>query len=265
MTEHDTGQVAVSAAEIYESFFVPALFTEWPARVLAAAGVDAGDKVLDVACGTGVLARTALERVGASGTVAGVDMNAGMLAVARKQSTAVTWHQGDACALPFADNEFDRVASQFGLMFFPDRPRALQEMRRVTRDGGRIAVAVWGSLADTSGYAAMAALLLDLFGADVANSLAAPYALGDRDVLASLCAEAGIHAAHIETIVGQARFASLDAWLYTDIRGWTLADVIDDVDYARLSTAAHERLTSFVNDDGSVSFATPAHIVSFTA
>jgi len=265
MTDHDTGQVAASAAEIYESFFVPALFAEWPARVLSAAGVSAGDQVLDVACGTGTLARAALDWVGASGTVTGIDMNDGMLAVARKHSAAITWQSGDACALPYPADTFDRVVSQFGLMFFPDRPRALQEMRRVTRDGGRIAVAVWGSLADTPGYAAMSALLLDLFGADVANSLAAPYSLGDRDVLASLCAEAGIDAAHIETIVGQAHFASLDAWLYTDIRGWTLADIINDADYARLSAAATEGLSSFVNDDGSVSFAAPAHVVSFAA
>lgn len=265
MTEHDTGQVATSAAEIYESFFVPALFAEWPARVLAAAGVRAGDHVLDVACGTGILARAALDRVGDSGKVTAIDMNDGMLAVARKQSTAVSWHTGDACTLPFAADEFDCVVSQFGLMFFPDRQQALREMRRVARDGGRIAAAVWGALADTPGYAAMAALLLDLFGADIANSLAAPYSLGDRDVLASLCANAGIRDAHIETIIGRAQFENLEAWLYTDIRGWTLADVIDDTDYARLTTAARDRLSSFVQDDGSVSFATPAHIVSFTA
>ncbi len=265
MTEHDTGQVAASAAEIYESFFVPALFAEWPAHVLAAATVGPGDHVLDVACGTGILARAALARVGTSGSVTAIDMNDGMLAVARQRSTAVTWHEGDACALPFADNAFDHVVSQFGLMFFPDRPRALQEMRRVTRNGGQIALAVWGSLDDTPGYAAMSALLLDLFGADVANSLAAPYSLGDRDVLASLCAEAGINDAHIETVVGRAQFASLDAWLYTDIRGWTLANIINDADYARLTAAATERLSSFVNDDGGVSFAAPAHVVSFTA
>ncbi len=265
MTDHDTGQVAASAAEIYDSFFVPALFAEWPARVLAAAAVQSGDHVLDVACGTGVLARSARDQVGAAGAVTAIDINDGMLAVARKRSPDIAWHTGDAGALAFADDTFDRVVSQFGLMFFPERVRALREMRRVARGNGRIAVAVWGSLAETPGYAAMAALLLDLFGADVANSLAAPYALGDPDVLDTLCTEAGIDDAVIDTIVGRAQFASLDAWLYTDIRGWTLADVIDDADYARLSAAAHERLSAFVDDDGSVSFDAPAHIVSFAA
>ncbi len=265
MTDHDTGQVAASAAEIYDSFFVPALFAGWPARVLAAAAVQTGCQVLDVACGTGVLARSARDRVGAAGSVTGIDINDGMLAVARKRSPDIAWRTGDAGALPFVADTFDCVVSQFGLMFFPDRPRALREMRRVTRRNGRIAVAVWGALADTPGYAAMAALLLDLFGADVANSLAAPYALGDRDVLGSLCTEAGIHDAVIDTIVGRAQFASLDAWLYTDIRGWTLANVIDDADYARLSAAARERLSAFVDDAGAVSFDAPAHIVSFAA
>lgn len=265
MTEHATGQVAASAAEIYESFFVPALFAEWPPRVLAAADVGAGDHVLDVACGTGILARAALERVGAAGAVTAIDLNDGMLAVARKRSTAIDWRNGDACELPFADQTFDCVVSQFGLMFFPDRVRALREMCRVTRADGRIAFAVWGALADTPGYAAMAALLEELFGAEVASSLAVPYSLGNRDKLGSLCASAGIDTPHIETVIGRAQFANLDAWLYTDIRGWTLADVINDADYARLAAAAPERLSAFVAADGSVGFDAPAHIVSFTA
>lgn len=263
MTEHDTGQVAASAADIYDSFFVPALFSEWPVRVLKAAGVGAGHDVLDVACGTGVLARAAFDQVGPSGSVTGIDINDGMLAVARKHAAAVTWQTGDAGALPFSDGSFDRVVSQFGLMFFPDRPRALQEMRRVTRAGGRVAVAVWGTLASTPGYAAMAGLLNDLFGADVANSIEAPYCLGDRDALASVLVEAGIPDARIDTFVGRAQFASLDAWLYTDIRGWTLASVIDDADYARLAAAAPDALSAFVQADGSVRFDAPAHIASF--
>ena len=265
MTEHDTGQVAASAADIYDAFFVPALFGEWPERVLQAADVRAGHAVLDVACGTGVLARAALNRVGTAGSVTAIDINDGMLGVARQQSTVINWHSGDAGELPFGDSSFDRVVSQFGLMFFPDRPRALHEMRRVTRDGGRVAVAVWGTLAATPGYAAMAALLNDLFGADVASSIEAPYSLGDSEALTSLFADAGIRDVRIDTIVGRAQFASLEAWLHTDIRGWTLASVIDDADYARLAAAAPDALSTFVRPDGSVTFDAPAHIASFAA
>jgi len=264
MSEHNAGQVAASAAEIYETFFVPALFADWPDRVLAAAEVGSGDRVADIACGTGVLARAAQDCVGANGSVTGVDINEGMLAVARELSASITWQTGDASRLPFDDATFDRVVSQFGLMFFPDQAGALREMRRIVRPGGRVAVAVWGSLDSTPGYAAMASLLNDLFGADIAASVEAPYSLGDAAVIESLCVDAGINDANIGTIIGQARFPSVDTWVYTDIKGWTLADLIDDADYARLVEAAPTALSAYVDANGGVAFDAPAHIVTFT-
>jgi len=90
MNEHEKGQVAASAAEIYDQFFVPALFADWPEHVLRAANVQAGDSVLDVACGTGVLARKAADLVGPSGSVVGVDINEGMLAAARQKAPDIT-------------------------------------------------------------------------------------------------------------------------------------------------------------------------------
>ena len=145
MNDHEAGQLVASAAEVYEQFFVPALFAEWSAHVLAEASVQAGDNVLDVACGTGVLARAAADLVGRRGQVVGVDLNEGMLAVARAKAPQIRWHHGAAESLPFDDNSFDRVVSQFGLMFFADQQQALREMQRVVRENGRVAVAVWGS------------------------------------------------------------------------------------------------------------------------
>ncbi len=260
VSEHESGQVAVSAAEVYEEFFVPALFAEWPARVLQSAAVQNGDAVLDVACGTGILAREAVKRVGASGSVVGIDTNEGMLAVARRKAADISWKAAPAENLPFDARSFDRVVSQFGLMFFDDQRRALQEMVRVLRPGGTMAVAVWGSLAATPGYAAVAEILADLFGPEIAKSIEVPYALGEIQALASLFAKAGLDKVRIETIYGKARFSSVAAWIYTDIRGWTLADVIDDEGFARLSEYASERLAQFAQPDGAVIFDAPAHI-----
>ncbi len=127
MTNAQRGQVVHSAAEVYEEFFVPALFGQWPDRVLDAVGASEGDRILDVGCGTGVLARAAVERVGGTGRVAGVDPNDGMLAVARRLGPDVTWDTGVAEHLPYPDASFDRVVSQFALMFFttltPPSPR----------------------------------------------------------------------------------------------------------------------------------------------
>jgi SAM-dependent methyltransferase len=220
--------------------------------------------VLDAACGTGVLTRAVAELVGPGGTVVGLDLNEGMLAVARRAAPGVEWRQGSAGRLPFAAGQFDAVVSQFGLMFFEDRPAALREMLRVTRPGGRLAVAVWGSLDETPGYAAMAELLRRLFGDEVAESLRAPYVLGDRHTLHTLFVEAGLPDARITTQVGAARFPSVPAWVHTEIRGWTLADRLDDAQVGWLVAEAERALGQFVTADGTVSFPAPAHIVAAT-
>ena len=153
-----------SPAEIYDAQFVPALFQPWARRVVEIAGIRPGQRVLDVACGTGVLACAAAARVGATGSVTGLDANAEMVAVARRKRPDLAWRVGHAEALPFPDASFDAVVSQFGLMFFQDRRAALREMMRVLRPGGRLVVAVCDGLAHSPGYAVLAELLQRLFG-----------------------------------------------------------------------------------------------------
>ncbi len=263
MNDSSTGQVTRSAADIYEEFFVPALFAEWPPRLADAAQLAPGQRVLDVACGTGVLAREAARRV-APGAVTGLDRNGGMLAVARRMAPAIDWREGRAEALPFADGAFDAVVCQFALMFFEDRVAALKEMRRVLRPGGRLAVAVWDAAERSPGYADMIVLLQRLFGAAVADELRAPFVLGDRALFGSLFAEAGIAGVEIRTVSGMARFPSIESWVHTDIKGWTLADRIDDAQYRTLLREAARELQRYAQPDGTVAFAAPAHIASCT-
>ncbi|MBC2776473.1 methyltransferase domain-containing protein [Parasphingopyxis marina] len=262
MSDADTGQVTASAAEIYDTFFLPALFQRWAAPVCEAADIRPGDHVLDVACGTGVLALEAKRRAGDGGIVRGLDCNAGMLAVARGASADIVWDEGRAEALPFADNSLDAVVSQFGLMFFEDRGQALAEMWRVLRPGGRLAAAVWAGLERVPGYMAMVTLLDRLFGAETADALYAPYCLGDEKALARLFAAAGIADAQVTLHGGPAIFPSVASWVHTDIRGWTLADAIDDAQFARLLAEAETEFRDFVAADGTVSFAHPALIVT---
>ena len=256
------GQVTRGAAEVYEEFFVPALFREWAPRVAEAARLEPGQKVVDVACGTGVLAREAAGRVKRCGSVVGLDRNEGMLAVARRLEPTVEWRLGTAEALPFADGAFDVVVSQFGLMFFQDRVAALKEVWRVLRPGGRLAIAVWDVLDHSPGYAAMVALLQRLFGGAIADQLRAPFALGEAEILRSLFADAGLTEVTIITLNGTARFPSLEAWVRTDVKGWTLADLIDDVQYRTLLQEAETELSHYVGRDGSVAFRTSAHIAT---
>ena len=262
MGESESGQVSASAAEIYEEFYLPALFEEWPPRVIEAARIQRGQRVVDVACGTGVLARAVAERVGPKGSTVGVDINEGMLDVARGNAPEIEWRQAPAEALPIDDDSFDNVVSQFGLMFFEDQRRALEEMMRVLRPGGNLAVAVWDTLENTPGYTAVTQLLQRLFGDEAADAMRAPYSLGDQQVLQRLFASAGISGAEIQTHEGTARFPSIEAWIYTDIKGWTLADMIDDEQYELMLREARQELARFVTAEGTVAFPAPAHIVT---
>lgn len=254
--------MAPTAAEVYEAFFLPALFEQWTDRVLDAAGVSEGDRVLDVGCGTGVLARRASERVGSSGRVVGLDPNDGMLAVARR-TPGVEWMTGVAEDLPLERTSFDVVVSQFAMMFFDDRRLALSEVGRVLRGGGRVAIATWASLDETPGYAAMVALLDRLFGRGAGDALRVPYILGDQGDLHDLlsCVFADVAVTKLD---GTARFDSIEAWVHTDIRGWTLSEM-SDRDYGILLEAAHAELARFTDDQGRVTFPAPALVCIGTA
>lgn len=264
MSDVRTGQVTGSAAEVYDALFVPALFIDWPPRVADAAALRPGDHVLDVACGTGVLARHAAARVQPNGRVIGLDLNEGMLEVARRRAPEVEWTPGEAEDLPFAGDRFDAVVSQFGLMFFSDREAALREAWRVLKPGGRLAVAVWARLEDTPGFFALSGLLHRLFGDEVKGALDAPFALGEPDALRALFARAGISGARVATLPGTTRFPSLRDWLHAEIRGWTLSDRIDEAGYERVQREGAVELARFVDARGAVEFASPAHVVSAT-
>ncbi|MEO1290435.1 MAG: methyltransferase domain-containing protein [Chloroflexota bacterium] len=261
MTNSERGQVVRSAAEVYQDFFVPALFQQWAERVAGFANLRANDGVLDVACGTGVLTRAIAERTGSPENIIGLDINEGMLAVARRTSEAIDWRKGQAEDLPFEDNHFDAVVSQFGLMFFENRTQAITEMVRVLKPKGTLVVAVWDKLDNTAGYAAMAKLLERLFGTDIASSLYAPFNLGDTSQLRPLFDHPLLSDVTIKTLDGTAKFPSIEDWVYTDIKGWTLADQIDDEQYQLLLTEAKKDLARFVIDDATVAFDAPAHIV----
>lgn len=263
MTQHTDGQVIASAAEIYDQFFVPALFQTWPPRVADIAMIREGQHVLDVACGTGILACEAANRVGGTGTVVGLDINDGMLAVARRKYSAIQWHQGPAEALPFADSTFDVVVSQFGLMFFADRLRALREMARVLRPGGRLAVAVWDTVEHIEGYAPLSNLLEQLYGPEVGAAVRAPFTLGEPVLLRKLLAEVdGLCNIDLHHQHSTMRFPSMHAWLHTEIRGWVLADRLDDTQFAAFLHEAHPTLAPYVQVDGTVALRAPAYIVS---
>ena len=260
-------QAGRSPAEVYDECFVPALFRPWGPVLCDAANLVPGQRVLDVACGTGALTVAAADRVAAGGAtggaVLGLDANPEMLAVARRKRPDVEWHEGRAESLPFADASFDAVVSQFGLMFFDDRVAALREMHRVLRPGGRLAVAVCDALERSPGYAALAALLDRLFGKRVGDSFRSPFVLGDATALHAMCDAAGIAGARVAQREGTVRFESIDALVSTERACvWTLGGLLDDAQFERLLLEARSAFRPFVDAGGKVAFSMPALLIT---
>lgn len=260
-------QSQINAATAYEQLLVPALFGRWAATVADSAQIRPGQRVLDVACGTGVLAREIASRVGRHGRVAGLDPNAGMLQLASQLAGGIEWRQGTAESLPYPDHAFDVVVSQFGLMFFADRLQAVREITRVLAPRGRLALAVWDSLESNPAYAAEVHLLDRMAGIKAGNAVRAPFALGDRVALMDLLAEAGVPDAAVTSHIGTAEFPSVRVMVEADLRGWlpVMGVVLAEDEIGRILTEAEIVLERYVTRSGTVAFATQALIVTGTA
>lgn len=245
MDQHQRWQLHGTAPAAYERYLVPTLFAPWAADLLARVGLQPGARVLDVACGTGIVARLAAPQVGATGHVTGIDRNAGMLDMARAQTAtwrpAVRWLAGDAEALPFAAATFDAVFCQQSVQFFTAPARAVQEMRRVLVPGGRCALNVAHSLPYNPYLGALADALERHIAPEVGAVMRAPCSLGNAETLRALLVMAGFrdirlhimfltirHPAAMEFLAGQlaaAPVAAAVAALDTAARMALLSDI----------------------------------------
>jgi ubiquinone/menaquinone biosynthesis C-methylase UbiE len=179
-------------AETYEAFMVPFRFRPWAEALFDHVDVPAGARVLDLACGTGIVARVAATRLQGSGTITGVDMNPAMIEVARSASAAehleIDWQVGLAGELPFPDASFDLVTIQQGLQFFPDKPTALRDCLRVLVPGGLLAVEIWSALEKQGVQKAYAEAIERVTGTP---SMHAPYGTTTAQQMHDLIAGAG--------------------------------------------------------------------------
>ena len=262
MAEPERWQVSTDAAEVYESCFVPAIFGAWAGPVADAAGIRRGSKVLDVGCGTGVLAREALKRVGQDGQVVGLDLNDGMLAVAARTEPRIEWRQGDATSLPFEDASFDVVVSQFALMYFPDRVTSLSEMWRTLAPGGRLAIASWAAIDHARGYQMLVDIAARQCGRAAADVLTAPFVLGDQAELAKLFIDSGISGATVTLHEGSIRFPSVREFIRIEVKGSPLADMLSDDAMEAVAAESERALAEFVVPSGEIVMPMDAHIVT---
>jgi len=252
-----------SPGEIYERHIVPAIFATWVPSLLDFAALRPGERVLDLACGTGVVAREAVSRVGASGRVVGLDINGGMLARARATSVDFEWCEGNAMDLQFAAGAFDVVVCQQGLQFFPDESKGIREAQRVLVSGGRLAAAVWCSIESSPGHRAMALGLERHVGAEAAKPMYAIFRLGDPQALQTSLESAGFHDVRLRRERKVARFPSPNLFAQWMVAGSVLGRTgvqLGDESLSAMIREVDEALQPYVAPDG-LAFPMEAHLV----
>jgi ubiquinone/menaquinone biosynthesis C-methylase UbiE len=226
-----------SFAETFEKLVVPSLFAPWGRDLIERARpIGPSERVLDLGCGTGIVARLLRERLGGAATIAGLDVNPGMLAVARRVAPELEWHEGNAMALPFQDGAFDLVLSQQMLQFVPDREAAARELRRVLSPGGRVVASTWRSLAELPFYEALTRVAERQLG----KSNDTRWSFGDGEALRALLAGAGFGDVRVETVTRADPSPELPVRLNVMAMNFDLAGFSDDERERRLAAVEAE-------------------------
>ena len=247
------------SAETYEQYFVPAIFSPWAERLIDRTTIQDGDHVLDVACGTGIVARLASPLVGETGSVVGVDNDEGMLAVATATAAAeglpIQWKETDATDLPFSEERFDGVLCQQGLPFFEDPVPALAEMRRVVAPDGRVVLNVGRPLEYQPGWDVLAEALSRHIGDEWGTMMHGPFPAWNGADLEQIARDAGFDDVSVTIDVGSVRFPSVEEFINRQAATSPLAEPIGAAPKAvrdELIQDVEDELEGYTDDDGVV-------------
>ena len=232
---------------------MPFVIGPWVPALLDLAELRAGERVVDVACGTGVVSRLAARRVAPRGTVTGLDLNEGMLAVAMRlplpPDLTIDWRQGSALALPFADGTFDVVLCQQGLQFFPDRLKALAEMHRVLKPVGRVALSAWTG--PSPYFTAQREGLARYLSAEAASTSAAAFSLGDAEEFRGLLEGAGFRDVVVQPVRMTLRFPPPEEFLLRHLSALPVAAIVAAAgEETRRALVAHMKDATHAYVDG---------------
>ncbi len=241
-----------SAPEIYERYFTPSIGRPLADELITAAALRPGERVLDVACGTGTITRLAAELVGSTGVVAGLDLNPGMLAVAREVTPAdysISWYQSNAESMPIEDGAYDVVLSQLGLQFMADKPAALAEMYRVLAPGGRLALSVTGPTPPP--FVVFADAIGEHINPEISPFVHMVFSLNDPDLLQSLASDAGFRDVSIEVYNRKLKLPAPREFMWQYVHSTPLAEAVGQADLesqAALEQAVVTGWQEFVED-----------------
>lgn len=257
-----TAPEMTQAAAAFDDLLVAAVFRSFARLAADEVAPLRGQRLLDVACGTGVLAQELAARLGDPAGVVGVDANPAMLEIARRGAPEIGWQRADAACLPFEAERFDHVVCQFAVMLFDDPEAALSEMWRVLAPGGALTVLVFDALERNPVYDTIAARYGEWIGPVLSQALRAAFSLGREGDLEAVFRAAGTAAPTIRTHTITARFPSVEALVLSDVKGWfpfsgvTLKQPVIDLIVADMKQA----LAPHVAADGSLSFPVAAHM-----
>lgn len=231
---HFTGSIP----ENYDRHLGPVLFEPYARDVARRLPAGEGTRVLEVACGTGIVTRHLRERLPAGARLVATDLNQPMIDHARRRLEGVRgieWQQADACALPFPDKSFDAVVCQFGLMFVPDKPLALRQARRVLADGGTLLLSTWDSLERNAFAKAAHEKIASFFPSDPPTFYQVPFSLWDTGALKEMAAGAGFTDVRIEPVAFQGESPSASDLAMGLVEGNPVAGMIRERKVAQVS------------------------------
>jgi ubiquinone/menaquinone biosynthesis C-methylase UbiE len=240
-------QLSGSAADLYESYLVPTIFVPWAKHLMSRASIRVGNSVLDIACGTGIVARMIKPDVGPKGRVVGVDLNASMLEVAARESgdAEIEWMEADVGSIPLPSETFDTAICQQGLQFFPDKRQALMELLRLLRSGGECLACVAGNLEDNPLMRSQVAALSKHVGPDAAAGIRAVCGLADADHIRGLFSDAGYVDVAVETVTLTLEHDDATAFVTNGIASTPVAGLIADWPNERLNALLSDILDGF--------------------
>jgi ubiquinone/menaquinone biosynthesis C-methylase UbiE len=252
--------LATSVPEMYDRFLVPAVFGPWADEFLHWFGVHEGDRVLDLACGTGALSDRLRPRVGVQGRVVGLDLNPLMLAVARSHlpKQPIPCCQADAARLPFRDCSLDAALCHHGLQLIVDHDRTIAELHRVVRPGGRVGLSVWASIDHSPGYRALATVMARHFGDPIAERYRqGPFGYGLPARAERTLRAAGFTQIQVETCERPVAFPSVVQFVRCYLEGPPFS-AASPATRARILAELESELHEFVTPTG-LSFPIKAH------
>jgi SAM-dependent methyltransferase len=259
---------AGSIPKLYQEYLVPLIFEPYAADLVKRLSSRSLSRVLEIAAGTGVVTRALASVLPESVSIVATDLNQAMLdqASAVGTSRTVEWHQADAMQLPFQDETFDAVVCQFGVMFFPEKPKAFSEARRVLRPGGVFVFNVWDQITENEFADTVTTALESVFPGDPPRFMArVPHGYHDRRTIERDLASGGFTASpRIDTVAARSRATSARIPAIAYCQGTPLRNEIETRDAARLGEATDVAAEAIAKrfGRGAVDAKIQAHIVT---